>query len=108
VALTSSTGEAAPLCLIEGMMCGAVPVTTDVGDSALIVAGHGLVAEPTAAAISAAWDEAIARRTEWAPALTRDRPRFSHTRMAAAYASVIEQVTDSRVPAGGRRRSRVR
>ncbi|MGW3462391.1 glycosyltransferase [Streptomyces olivaceoviridis] len=33
VALTSASGEAAPLCLIEGMMCGAVPVTTDVGDS---------------------------------------------------------------------------
>lgn len=108
VTLTSSTGEAAPLCLIEGMMCGAVPVTTDVGDSALIVAGHGLVAEPTAAAISAAWDEAIGRRTEWAPALMRDRPRFSHTRMAAAYASVIEQVTESRIAAVGRRRTRVR
>ncbi|WP_344125320.1 glycosyltransferase [Luedemannella flava] len=103
VALTSSTGEAAPLCLIEGMMCGAVPVTTDVGDSAAIVAGHGLVVEPDAAVISAAWDEAVARRAEWAPALLRDRPRFSHTRMAAAYAAVIDRVGDV-APAGARRR----
>ncbi len=47
VALTSSFGEAAPLCLIEGMMCGAVPVATDVGDSASIVAGHGIITPPT-------------------------------------------------------------
>lgn len=31
VALTSAFGEAAPLCLLEGMAAGAVPVTTDVG-----------------------------------------------------------------------------
>ena len=104
VALTSSTGEAAPLCLIEGMMCGAVPVTTDVGDSASIVAGHGLVVEPTPAAVSAAWDEAIARRPEWTPALLRARPRFSHTRMAAAYASVIEQVAAPAMVGARRRR----
>ncbi len=32
VALTSAFGEAAPLCLIEGLLCGAVPVATDVGE----------------------------------------------------------------------------
>src|SRR4029453_13964766 len=44
VALTSSVGEAAPLCLIEGAMCAAVPVATDVGDCASIVSGLGLIA----------------------------------------------------------------
>ena len=96
VALTSSTGEAAPLCLIEGMMCGAIPVATDIGDCVSIVDGHGLIVEPSPAIISAAWEEAIARRTEWTPALEGSRARFSHTRMAAAYASVIDQVSGGR------------
>ena len=91
VALTSTGGEAAPLCLIEGMMCGAVPVATDVGDCALIVEGHGIICEPEPAAISAAWTEAVSRRREWTPALGRSRPRFSHTRMAAMYAAVIDR-----------------
>jgi glycosyltransferase involved in cell wall biosynthesis len=93
VALTSSTGEAAPLCLIEGMMCGAIPVATDIGDSASIVAGHGLIVEHCPTAISEAWAQATVRRAEWKPAIERSRVRFSHTRMAAAYAAVIEQVT---------------
>ncbi len=102
VALTSSTGEAAPLCLIEGMMCGAVPVATDVGDCYSIVDGHGIVAAPLPALVSAAWTEAIARRSEWAPALERSRARFSHTRMAAAYAAVISDTSGRRPTPGAR------
>jgi glycosyltransferase involved in cell wall biosynthesis len=98
VALTSSTGEAAPLCLIEGMMCGAVPVTTDIGDCSSIVDGYGFVVDPSPVAIAAAWEEAAARRAERAPALRRARSRFSHGRMTAAYAAVIAQVTGSRAP----------
>ncbi|MFJ8104543.1 glycosyltransferase [Streptomyces sp. NPDC096132] len=92
VALTSSWGEAAPLCLIEGMMCGAVPVATDVGDSAAIVAGHGLVTPPDPGAIAAAWTEAVANRDTYAPALTASRERFSRTRMIASYAALIDRV----------------
>jgi glycosyltransferase involved in cell wall biosynthesis len=92
VSLTSSIGEAAPLCLIEGMMCGAVPVATDIGDSAAIVAGHGIVTGHDPEAIADAWREAAARRDEFAPALTRSRERFSRPRMIAAHAAVIEQV----------------
>jgi glycosyltransferase involved in cell wall biosynthesis len=98
VALTSSNGEAAPLCLIEGMMCGAIPVATDIGDCASIVDGHGLIVEPCPTKISAAWDEAIARRAEWIPTIMRHRSRFSHTRMAAAYSAVIERAIGSPVP----------
>jgi len=92
VALTSSFGEAAPLCLIEGAMCGAVPVSTDVGDSAAIVDGIGLVTPADPEAISAAWCDAIARRPEFARPLAESRERFSHTRMIAAYATLIERI----------------
>lgn len=92
VALTSSWGEAAPLCLVEGMMCGAVPVATDVGDSAAIVAGHGFVTPPDPVAIAGAWSEAVTVRTDLAPALAAGRERFSRTRMIAAYAALIDGV----------------
>jgi glycosyltransferase involved in cell wall biosynthesis len=92
VSLTSSSGEAAPLCLIEGMMCGAVPVTTDVGDSASIVAGNGFLTPPDPEAIALTWTEAAARRPEFAPALADSRERFSRTRMIASYAALIEHV----------------
>ncbi|MEV8515812.1 glycosyltransferase [Dactylosporangium sp. NPDC051484] len=91
VALTSTSSEAAPLCLIEGAMCGAVPVSTDVGDTAAIVAGHGLITPPDPEAISAAWSEAVDRRAEFAPRLLGSRERFSHTRMITSYATVIER-----------------
>ena len=89
VALTSAFGEAAPLCLIEGLLCGAVPVSTDVGDCASIVAGCGLLTDHDPDAIAAAWTEAIARRAEFAPALRAARPRFGRRRMIAAYGSLI-------------------
>ncbi|HKT00547.1 MAG TPA: glycosyltransferase family 4 protein [Rugosimonospora sp.] len=89
VSLTSSFGEAAPLCLIEGAMCGAVPVSTDVGDCAGIVAGHGILTPSDGTAIAAAWTEAVERRAEYGPALESCRERFSHTRMVDAYAALI-------------------
>jgi len=91
VALTSAFGEAAPLCLIEGAMCGAVPVTTPVGDSARIVDGIGLVTGFEPAEIAAAWLEAAARRDALTGALVAARPRFSHVRMLSAYAATVER-----------------
>ena len=95
VALTSVSGEAAPLCLIEGMMCGAVPVATDIGDSASIVAGHGFVTPPDPGAIALAWTAAAAGRARLTPALERSRERFSRTRMIAAYAALLDGVHTS-------------
>ncbi|MGI5443292.1 glycosyltransferase [Streptomyces shenzhenensis] len=92
VALTPSSGEAAPLCLIEGMMCGAVPVTTDVGDAAALAAGHGFVTPPDPGAVALAWSGAIAGRADLGPALARSRERFSRTRMIAAYAALLDRV----------------
>ncbi|QAY64935.1 glycosyltransferase [Xylanimonas allomyrinae] len=91
VALTSVFGEAAPLCLIEGAMCGAIPVTTPVGDSARIVEGIGFVTGFDPAEIAETWIQAAARRDDLGPALTRVRPRFSHVRMLAGYATLIER-----------------
>ncbi|SNX58477.1 glycosyltransferase involved in cell wall bisynthesis [Streptomyces sp. TLI_55] len=92
VALTSAWGEAAPLCLIEGMMCGAVPVTTDVGDSAAIVTGLGFVTPPDPTAIATAWTEAVTARPDLAPALAASRERFSRTRMIASYAALLDGI----------------
>ncbi|MFY1632828.1 glycosyltransferase [Solwaraspora sp. WMMB335] len=91
VSLTSGVGEAGPLCLIEGTMCGAVPVSTDVGDCSSIVAGRGLVTPADPDAVASAWTEAMDRRIEFASAFADDRERFSQTRMAAAYAALIER-----------------
>jgi glycosyltransferase involved in cell wall biosynthesis len=93
VALTSSHGEAAPLCLIEGMVCGAVPVTTAVGDAAALVAGRGLVTPAEPAAIAAAWQEALARRAELAPAIHDARRQFDRSLMITGYASLLAEVT---------------
>ncbi|MFC9932227.1 glycosyltransferase [Streptomyces sp. NPDC127190] len=101
VALTSVSGEAAPLCLIEGMMCGAVPVTTAVGDSASIVTGHGLVTPPDPGAIALAWEAAVAGRAELGAALERSRERFSRTRMIAAYAALLDGVYAAHVGGSG-------
>jgi glycosyltransferase involved in cell wall biosynthesis len=92
VALTSAWGEAAPLCLIEGMMCGAVPVATDVGDSARIVSGHGFLTSADPEAIAGAWTRAAAARTDLAPVLARSREPFSRTRMIASYAALLDRV----------------
>jgi glycosyltransferase involved in cell wall biosynthesis len=102
VALTSAFGEAAPLCLIEGMMCGAVPVATDVGDCASIVSGRGLLTPPDADSVAAAWSEMIARRDEFAPALLAARTAFGRRRMISLYASLIRRtsgVSTRRLPA---------
>ncbi|MBS2963406.1 glycosyltransferase [Actinocrinis puniceicyclus] len=101
VALTSAFGEAAPLCLIEGLLCGAVPVATDVGDCASITAGLGLLTPPDAGAIAAAWSEAAARRGELTPALLAARARFGRRRMLTSYAALIRRAAG----VGARRRA---
>jgi glycosyltransferase involved in cell wall biosynthesis len=101
VSLTSAFGEAAPLCLIEGMMCGAIPVATDIGDCASIVDGRGLLTPPDPQAIAAAWSEALGRREQFAPALLAGRERFGRRRMIAAYASLLRRTSrPSRTSAG--------
>jgi len=89
VALTSGYGEAAPLSLLEGMACGAVPVTTDVGDVAAIVGDPRLVAERDPACLSEAWAAAFEQREEHAERILRHRQRLNEQRCFDAYAALI-------------------
>ncbi|MBR7837289.1 glycosyltransferase [Actinospica durhamensis] len=91
VALTSAFGEAAPLCLIEGMLCGAVPVATDVGDCAAIVAGHGLITPPEASGVVEGWLEALEAGPHFRLAVSRNRYRFGRARMIGAYGTLIRR-----------------
>lgn len=90
VALTSAFGEASPLCLAEGAASGAIPVTTDVGDAARVVAGVGLVTPRDAGAIAGAWHEALSRRIELRWAAISARARMDRRRMIADYRGAIE------------------
>ena len=89
VALTSSFGEASPLCLIEGAVSGATPVTTDVGDSARTVAGLGFVTTHDPAHIAATWAGALDRLLQLRDLSLAARPRFGRERMITEYASVV-------------------
>jgi len=92
VALTSAYGEAAPLCLLEGMAAGAVPVTTDVGDAALLVADPRLVTGHHPARVAAAWAGAYAERDEHRTRIARHRQRLSEQRCFDGYAALIDAV----------------
>ena len=94
VALTSAYGEAAPLSLLEGMACGAVPVTTDVGDAALMVGDPRLVAWDRApAAVALTWEAAFEQREEHTARIQRQRQRLSDQRCFDAYAALIGRLT---------------
>jgi glycosyltransferase involved in cell wall biosynthesis len=89
VALTSAFGEAAPLCLLEGMACGAVPVTTDVGDAAEMVGDPRLVTGREPEAVARAWAAAYDVREEHRARLLRGRQRLSDQRCFDAYAALV-------------------
>jgi glycosyltransferase involved in cell wall biosynthesis len=89
VALTSAYGEAAPLSLLEGMACGAIPLTTDVGDAALIVADPRLVVSRDPGEIAESWAAAFEQREEHAVRIQRRRQGLSDQRCFDAYASLI-------------------
>lgn len=89
VVLTSAYGEAAPLSLLEGMACGAVPVTTDVGDAATMVGDPRLVVDPDAAAVALGWEAAFEQREEHTERILRRRQRLSEQRCFDGYAAIV-------------------
>lgn len=89
VVLTSAYGEAAPLALLEGMACGAVPVTTDVGDAALMVGDRRLVVDRDAAAVAHGWEAAFELREEHAERILRRRHRLSDQHCFDSYAAIV-------------------
>lgn len=89
VALTSAYGEAAPLCLLEGMAAGAVPVTTDVGDAASMVGDQRLVVDRDPAAVAVGWAAAFERRDEHRERIARNRQRLSDQVCFDRYAALI-------------------
>lgn len=97
VVLTSAFGEAAPLSLMEGMACGAVPVTTDVGDAALIVGDPRLVAGQEPEALAAAWAEAYAAREEHRSRILKHRQRLSDQHCFDRYAALIDALVPKRL-----------
>ena len=89
VALTSAYGEASPLSLLEAMACGAVPVTTDVGDAADMVGDPRLVTDREPDGVARAWSMAFDQRAEHTGRVRRQRQRLSDQRTLDAYAHLI-------------------
>lgn len=97
VVLTSAFGEAAPLSLMEGMACGAVPVTTDVGDAALIVGDPRLVGAHDPDALGTAWLAAYDGREEHRERIARHRQRLSEQHCFDAYSALIDSLVPQRL-----------
>jgi glycosyltransferase involved in cell wall biosynthesis len=100
----SSLGEAFPNVLAEAMACGTPCVTTDVGDSALIVGGTGWVVpsgEPEALARGlcsafAEWRDHAAWRARQREARQSIVKHFSLEKMLGAYRAVWRQAATKR------------
>jgi glycosyltransferase involved in cell wall biosynthesis len=91
VALTSAFGEAAPLCLLEGMASGAVPVTTDVGDAARMVGDPRLVTARSAVAIATAWEQALTDKDEHVERIRHHRQRLNEQHCFDAYTAILNR-----------------
>jgi glycosyltransferase involved in cell wall biosynthesis len=90
IALTSSFGEAFPLCLIEAMACGAVPVATAVGDTELIVDGRGVIVEKTADAVAAGWLAVLEELPHYRAQVAVARPSLGDGTMVESYRILLE------------------
>jgi glycosyltransferase involved in cell wall biosynthesis len=93
--LSSAFGEGFPNVLIEAMACGVPCVTTDVGDSRVIVGDGGFVVPPgDAAALAKSWMHVLgadlvglAQR-----ARTRAIEHYSIDRICGLYAASYEEM----------------
>lgn len=92
VSLTSSFAEAYPLCLVEGMAAGAVPVTTPAGDSALIVRDERLVTTLKAEDVASKWSQAFEDRREHRARILLEREDLSDQSVFQKFAKLFESV----------------
>lgn len=100
VLVSASRAEAFPNVLGEGMACGVPCVATDVGDSALLLDGHGRVVPPRdPAALAAAVIELLRldphRRVELGAAgRLHVKVKFSLSEIAGQYAALYEKLVN--------------
>ena len=92
VVLTSAFGEAAPLSLLEAMSCGLVPVTTDVGDAALIAGDERLVGRDDPADLAQRWSLAYADREQLGRRSLARREEFDAEVCYRRYAELLEGI----------------
>jgi glycosyltransferase involved in cell wall biosynthesis len=98
VALTSSVGEAYPLCLIEGMACGAVAVSTDIGDTKdMLGKGRGIITPDDPTAIAQAWQQAYTDRAIFRAAIAETRDTFDRNTMIDKYEEALQDVYEQSV-----------
>lgn len=96
--LSSSYGEAFPNVLGEAMACGVPCVTTDVGDSALIVGDTGIVVPPQIPkALAEAWKQMIemgdaGRRALGEKARKRVQNKFNLLDIVSRYEELYRQI----------------
>jgi glycosyltransferase involved in cell wall biosynthesis len=90
--LTSKFGEAAPLSLMEAMSCGVIPVTTDVGDSALIAGDERLVGGDDPDDLAERWSFAYTHREELRPAVLARREEFDSRLCHRRYGDLLDAV----------------
>jgi len=90
VALTSAFGEAAPLCLLEAMACGAVPATTPVGDSALLVRKPQFTTNWDSSEIAQRWGELFDAKEVHRATIAEFREELGEVPMIRAFGRVLE------------------
>ena len=77
------------------MACGAVPVTTPVGDAPAMVGDLRLVSSFDPAEMAESWKAAFAQREEHFERIYRNRQRLSEQRLFDAYARLIKDSADA-------------
>lgn len=101
VALTSRYGEAYPLCLLEGMACGAIPVSTNVGDAKYMLQNGslGIITKQTSRSIVDSWHLAYSKRRVYQNNIDKVRISFDRRLMIERYERLVLKAYHARVKA---------